>query len=231
MATAEIAASPTASGEAPPGGIPATMARRSIDPAQRAGILVAVSGATRDRAGREISKIPFGGLLFAGALTSFRVAMTTGPMKAVEQAITTARGGPAITPEEVAAQRRIMAAASAATVVAGVVTQRLLINSGRSGPAVEVGRVLGSQLAVGGAAGAVVLGTDALMRTDGMRDATKGDATKAGAAAGILGLVILGQRRAVRGAAEHLTLRTPPSSVTLPVRGRLRTLKVEVPIR
>lgn len=231
MATAETAANPAEPGQAPVSGTPATLARRSIDPAQRAGILVALSGATRDRAGREISKIPLGGLLFAGALTSFRVAMTTGPMKAVEQAITSARGGPATTAQELATQRRIMAAASLATVAVGVVTQRVLINSGRSGPAVEVGRVLGSQLAVGGAAGAVVLGTDALLRTEGMRDATKGDPSKVGAAAGIMGLVLLGQRRAVKGAAEHLTLRTPPRSTTIPVRGRLRTLKVEVPIR
>ena len=196
--------------------------QRSVS--RRAGLLVAISGPYSDRINANVSRLPLGGLLVAGATTSFRMAMTTGPMEAVERRLNA--HGPAIGPEEVARRRRIKVAGSLATIAAGVLAQRTLTHSGRTGPGIEVGRTLGSQLAIGGAANALVLAADAVLRTD-----QAAQLSRRGQAATVGTVVVLAQRRILNRSAARLTLPMPPASTTIPLAGRWRTRSVELPLR
>jgi hypothetical protein len=202
---------------------PAPLARQR-PVSQRASLLVAISGPYRDRLQADLSRIPLGSLLAAGAFTSFRMAMTAAPMQSVERRI--AEWGPALDPGEVARRRRIQLATSAATVATGVLAQRALTHSGRTGPFVQAGRILGSQLAFGGAANALVLATDAAMRTDEAAQLSRGTAS-----ATVGAMVLLGQRTVLRRAAARLSLPMPPATATIPVRGRWRTQSVTLPLR
>lgn len=191
---------------------------------QRASLLVAISGPYRDRLQADLSRIPMGSLLAAGAFTSFRMAMTAAPMQAVERQLSAP--GPAVTAAEVARRRRIQLAGSAATVAAGVLAQRTLTHSGRTGPAVQAGRILGSQLALGGAANALVLATDAMMRTD-----SAAQLSRRGQAATLGTIVLLGQRSVLRRASALLSLPMPPATAAIPVHGRWRTQTATLPLR
>jgi hypothetical protein len=208
----------------PPAAEEATVRNRQRSVSQRASILVAISGPYRDRISSELRNRPFGKLMAAGAVSSFRMAMTAAPMQAVERQLNA--GGPASTREEAARRRRVKLAGSAATVTAGVLAQRALTHSGRTGPMVEVGRILGNQLAIGGVANALVLAADATMRTDEAIQLSRGRGAPVVTAA-----VVLTQRRVLRAAASRLTLPTAPATATLAVQGRWRTRSVALPLR
>lgn len=197
--------------------------QRSVS--RRAGLLVAISGPyPAGRIQAEVNRIPFGAALVAGATTSLRMAISTAPMEAVERSLRA--HGPAVTPDEVARRRRVKLAASAATVAAGLLAQRTLTHSGHTGPVVEFGRSLGSQLAIGGAANALVIAADAAMGTD-----SAAQLSRRGQAATVGTLVVLSQRRMLNRAAARLTLPMPPASTTIPVAGRWRTRSVELALR
>lgn len=196
--------------------------QRSVS--QRASLLVAISGPYRDRIQADLNRIPFGSVIAAGAFTSFRMAMTAAPMQAVERSLSAQ--GPAATSDEVSRRRRIQLASSVATVAAGVLAQRALTHSGRTGAAVQAGRILGSQLALGGAANALVIATDAAMRTNEAAQISRGGG---GAALGTV--VLLGQRKVLRRASARLSLPMPPAATTIPVHGRWRTQTVTLPLR
>jgi hypothetical protein len=201
-----------------------TLQARQRSVSQRASLLVAISGPYRDRIQADLNKIPFGSLVAAGAFTSFRMAMTAAPMQAVERRLSAE--GPAVTADQVARRRRIKLASSVATVAAGVLAQRALTHSGHTGPVVQAGRILGSQLALGGAANALVIATDAAMRTEEAAQLSRG-----GGGAVLGTVVLLGQRKILRGASARLSLPMPPATTTIPVQGRWRTNTVTLPLR
>jgi hypothetical protein len=174
--------------------------------ARRSSILVAASGPYQSGVQRKLDKFPVARLAFTGAISSFYITMTAVPQLAIEQAADKSLGGRPITPEQVAARRRILLAGNAATIAAAVVAQRAIIHSPRSGPLMEVGRVVTSQVAIGAAAGAIVTGSDAILGPLARRKDKKSPATIA-VAAGIMAM----NRRLLKKSASALTLPTKPS--------------------
>ena len=72
--------------------------------ARRSSLLVAASGPYQSGVQRKLDKFPVASLAFAGAISSFYVAMTAVPQLAIEQAADKSLGGRPITPEQVAAR-------------------------------------------------------------------------------------------------------------------------------
>lgn len=174
--------------------------------ARRSSLLVAASG-PYPGVQRTLNKIPGANLVMAGAISSFYIALTAVPQLAIEQAADRSLGGRPITPEQVAARRRLMLAGNAATIAAAVVAQRAIIRSSHAGsPFMQAGRVLTSQVAIGAAAGAIVTGSDAVLGPLARRKDKKSAATIA-LGAGIMAV----NRRLLRKSASVLTLPTRPT--------------------
>jgi hypothetical protein len=178
----------------------------SLGVARRSSLLVAASGPYQPGVQRRLKAIPGANLVLAGAISSFYVALTAVPQLAIEQAADRSLGGKPTTPEQVAARRRVLLAGNAATIAAAVVAQRAIIHSSHSGPVMEAGRVLTSQIAIGAAAGAIVTGSDALLGPLARRKDKQSAATIALTAA-----TVAMNRRLLRKSASILTLPTKPS--------------------
>lgn len=174
--------------------------------ARRSSILVAASGPYQAGVQRRLKMIPGANLVLAGAISSFYIALTAVPQLAIEQAADRSLGGKPTTPEQVAARRRVLIAGNAATVAAAVVAQRAIIRSPHSGPFMQVGRVLTSQVAIGAAAGAIVTGSDVVLGPLSRRKDKQSAATIA-VTAGIMAV----NRRLLKKSASALTLPTRPS--------------------
>jgi hypothetical protein len=153
-----------------------------------------------------LKQIPGANLVLAGAISSFYIALTAVPQLAIEQAADKSLGGKPITPDQVAARRRLMLAGNAATIAAAVVAQRAIIRSSHAGsPFMQAGRVLTSQVAIGAAAGVIVTGSDAVLGPLARRKDKQSAATIA-LGAGIMAV----NRRLLRKSASALTLPTTP---------------------
>jgi hypothetical protein len=175
--------------------------------ARRSSLLVAASGPYQPGVQRMLKQIPGANLVLAGAISSFYIALTAVPQLAIEQAADRSLGGKPVTPEQVAARRRVMIAGNAATIAAAVVAQRAIIRSPHSGsPLMQAGRVVTSQVAIGAAAGAIVTGSDAVLGPLARRKDKQSAATIA-VTAGILAV----NRRLLRKSASVLTLPTTPT--------------------
>jgi hypothetical protein len=129
----------------------------------RAGILVAASGpyhtsARHRRAHR---------MAMATANATGHMAITAAPMLALEKVAEQRMTVDPASPEGRRYRRQAMFAGSAVALVAGVLAQRGLARTPRPVPGSDLGRLLGSEMAIGGAAGTLVLGTDALLGSRG----------------------------------------------------------------
>jgi hypothetical protein len=174
--------------------------------ARRSSILVAASGPYHSGLQRELNKFPLVNLALSGAVSSFYLAMTAGPQLAIEQAADQALGGRPTTPEQVAARRKVLIAGNAATIAAAVVVQRAITHSPRSGPLLDAGRVISSQVAIGAAAGAIVTASDAILGPLARRKDKSSPATIAVSAA-----IMAMNRRLLKKSAAALTLPTTPT--------------------
>lgn len=174
--------------------------------ARRSAVLVAASGPYQAGISRELHKIPLGNLVLAGVTSSFYVAMTAVPELAIEQAADQSLGGKPTTPEQVARHRRFLLAGNAATMAAAVLAQRAITHTPRTGPLMEAGRVVASQIAIGAAAGAIVTGSDAILGPIARRKDKQSPATIA-VAAGIMAV----NSRLLKRSAKALTLSTKPT--------------------
>lgn len=174
--------------------------------ARRSSILVAASGPYQSGLGRRVDRIPLGNLALAGMVSSFHVALTAGPQLAIEQAADRSLGGKPTTPEQVARHRRVILAGNAATMAAAVVVQRAITHSRRSGPLLEVGRVITSQVAIGAAAGAIVTGSDIVLGPLARRKDKQSAATLA-VSAGIMAM----NSKLLKRSARALTLPNAPT--------------------
>ena len=174
--------------------------------ARRSSVLVAASGPYQHGLQRKLDKVPLGNLALSGVISTFYVAMTAGPQLAIERAADESLGGRPTTPEQVARHRRVILAGNAATIAAAVVAQRALTHSPRSGPLVNVGRMVTSQVAIGAAAGVIVTGSDAVLGPIARRKDKKSPATIA-VAAGIMAM----NSKLLKRSARALTLPTKPS--------------------
>lgn len=177
-----------------------------IDVARRSTILVLASGPYQHGVQRKLGKIPLANVALSGAISSFYVAMTAAPQLAIETAAARSLEGGPTTREKVAKQRRMVLAGNAATIAAAVLAQRAITHSPRSGPLMEVGRMVTSQVAIGAAAGAIVTGSDAVLGPIANRKDTQSPATIA-VAAGIMAM----NRKLLKRSARALTLPTKPS--------------------
>ena len=181
----------------------------SLGVARRSSLLVAASGPYQTGVQRTLNAIPGANLVLAGTISSFYIALTAVPQLAIERAADRSLGGKPTTPEQVAARRRVMLAGNAATIAAAVVAQRAIIRSPRSGPFMEAGRVITSQVAIGAAAGAIVTASDAVLGPLARRKDKKSAATIA-VTAGIMAM----NRRLLKRSAAVLTLPTKPDPYT-----------------
>lgn len=174
--------------------------------ARRASILVVASGPYQGGLIRRIDRVPLANVALAGVISSFYVTMTAVPQLAIEQAADQSLGGKPTTPEQVAARRRVLLAGNAATMVAGVLAQRAITHSGHTGPLLDAGRVISSQVAIGAAAGAIVTCSDIVLGPLARRKDKQSAATIA-VSAGIMAM----NSRLLKKSAKVLTLPTRPS--------------------
>jgi hypothetical protein len=182
---------------------------------QRAAILVTISGPYHKRVAREINRVPLANVALAGTVSAFYAGMTTGPYTVVQRAVDSAMGGPPTTPERIAVQRRAILAGTMATVATGVLAQRVINQAGWGGPVAEAGRVVGSQLAIGGAASAIVLGTDMVLGPAPGTPAARPPVS-------VIVVTTIAQRRALRRIVPKLRPPRLPRTVTLPVKNGWR---------
>lgn len=180
--------------------------RPGLGIARRSAVLVAASGPYHPEVTKALNKVPLGNLILGGALSSLYVALTAVPQRAIEEVADGVLGGKPVTPEQIAARKRLLLAGNTAIIVAGVLGQRVITHSRWSGPVMATGRVVASQVAIGGAAGIVVLGSDAVFGPLAGRKDQQSAATIA-VSAGILSV----NRRALRKAAAAVTVPTRPS--------------------
>jgi hypothetical protein len=200
-------------------------AKPGLGAAQRAGMLTASAGGYQGPVERAVRRAPLARTALASSTSAFRVAMATGPIVAFGRAADIRLGHRPTTPAEFDTRRRAILTGSAATVAVGLVTQRLANHSGRTGPVVEAGRVLGSQLAIGGTAGALVVGTDLALGERGRHRVNRpATALTAG------GFIAVAQSHALRRIVPRLILPTAPRTVTIPVRSGWRTGDVRLPL-
>jgi len=178
--------------------------------ARRSAVLVAASGPYHQDVVREVNKVPMANVVLGGVNRSLYIVLTLAPQRGIEEVANRVLGGKPVTPEQIAARKRILLAGNAAIVVAGVLGQHLITHSRRAGrPGMEVGRLIASQVAIGGAAGMVVLGSDAAFGPLARRKDEQSLATMA-VSAGIWSV----NRKALRKAASVVTLSTTPSIYT-----------------
>ncbi len=188
--------------------------RPGLGIARRSSFLVAASGPYHgnDIATR-IKGVPLANLALASVTHTFYVAMTAVPQLAIEQASDSSLGGKPGSPAEVANRRKVLLAGNAATIVAGVLAQRAVTHSGRQGTLLDLVRIASTQLAIGGAAGAIVTGSDIVLGPIARRKDQDSPATLA-LAAGIISV----NRMLLRKSATVLTLPTQPAPNSYVVR-------------
>ncbi len=178
--------------------------------ARRSAVLVAASGPYHPEVARDVKKVPLANVALGGLNRSLYIALTVLPQRGIEEVADRVLGGKPVTAEQIAARKRILLAGNAAIIVAGMLGQRLITHSRRAGrPGMEIGRIIASQVAIGGAAGMVVLGSDAAFGPLARRKDEQSVATMA-VSAGIWSV----NRKALRKAASVVTLSTTPSIYT-----------------
>lgn len=193
-----------------------TEARSARGVGPRSAILVAASGPYRSRIERAATATRLRRLALGGSVSAMHTAMTIGPHMAVERVASSRLDGPAVTPEQKSQQRKVVWAGTAATAVAGLALQRFINHSGMRGPVAEAGRLVGSQIAIGGVACALVMGTDTVMR----RDVPAEISVRRPAVVGLL--VVVAQSWALKKVSPIVTLPPRPRHASIPVQGRWR---------
>ena len=178
-------------------------AKPGLGVAQRASILVLASGPYHPQA-REIQRVPLAGFALRGTVRGFHILLTAGPLVAIER-ITDAVLGTPQTSAQVNAHRWMILSGTAATMVAGLAVQRTLNHSTLGGPAVEAGRVLGTQLSIGATASAIVIATDIVLGESG-----RGSPNHPATALVFRGMIASAQSKALAALAGKTTLPTRP---------------------
>lgn len=178
----------------------------SLGIAKRASFLVVASGPYHREVTKEVDRVPMANVALAGTISGLQAAMTALPQLAIERAVQRTLGGPPTTPAQVGAHRRALLAGNAAAMVAGILAQRAINHSGRSGPVAELGRIAASQLAIGAAAATIVTGSDAVLGPLLSRKDRNSAATIA-----VTAMTLRGQSRTLKRVAAAITMPTRPS--------------------
>lgn len=198
---------------------------------QRAVLLMGAGGSVKLPALDRLRGIPFARATARSAVAVLNATATIGPMAVAQQVLTpassrtelTAAGiidplnpdndEPAITtPQQRNDQRRAGLIGSSSAVAAGVLLQRAINHGGRADtPLGGVARTLGNQLAVGGAAGMIVLATEQVLGRSGRRAVSD---PRTGLLIG--GLIATTQTKMLRRASSVLTLPASPYATTKP---------------
>ena len=171
--------------------------------AQRASILVFASGPYHPQA-RTIQRVPLAGFALGGTVRGFHIVLTAGPLVAIERTADAVLGTPT-TSAQVNAHRWMILSGTAATLVAGMAIQRTLNHSALRGPVIEAGRVLGTQLAIGATASAIVIATDIVLGESG-----RGKLNHPATALLFGGMIASAQSKALATIAGKVTLPTRP---------------------
>lgn len=145
--------------------------------AKRATLLVATSGPYNPDVTGDVDRLPRDNPALRGLRSGIYLALTATPQLVLDRVAQSSLGGPPETPEQAAKHRRAMMLGNAALIAAGVLAQRAINHSGRSGPIAQVGRAVAGQLAIGAAAATIAAGSNSalgplLKRSDGQSAAT-----------------------------------------------------------
>lgn len=187
----------------------------------RAGVLAATSGPRRRirllRPDRTLAGALAPGVTFAAV---------TYPQEAIERIASAVVGGPTDASAGQRQQQLAVLAGNAGMVVAGVLAQRAVIHARVDGVAGDLVRSFGRQMAVGGLAGALVVGTDVAVG-----DLTRGKGNRTAIALSLGSLIALGQAVALRQGRRLVVLPTPaPPTWDIPVVGVPGYSAVRVPV-
>ena len=203
--------------------------RPNLADSQRAALLMGAAWSPRLRALRTVGKIPFARVAVRSAVAAMNASASVGPMVVGQQLFAPSGTRPELstsdivdplqsaaqpgrTPQERENQRRSALLGSSTAVAAGVLLQRALNHSAYAErPMADLGRLLGMQLAVGGAAGVIVGVTEQALGQSGRRAVHD---PKNGLILG--GLIATAQTRALRRAAATLSVPASPHRTTKP---------------
>lgn len=129
-------------------------------------------------------------------------------------------------PDREAMRRRVVLGADAALVIAGVLAQRGATHGLRPGTSQDMVRSLGRQVAVGGLAGLLVMGTDGVLGESGRRKLEDGSSGVA-----LAGLIAAAQAAALRMAARTVAVPAPPRTAwDVPLVGVPGVAALRVPV-
>jgi hypothetical protein len=199
--------------------------KAALRSASRAGVLAASSHPRRKRSGgriRSLVRIDRGAASVVRSATT--AALVTGPQVAIGRLADGAVGGTPDTSAQVARHRQVALAANGAAILTGMLAQRAIIHGMPRNSTSDALRFLARQLAIGGAAGAIVVATDAALGEHVPAQDRKGLALTVG------GALVLAQTLAMRQAGKFVSLDPGPTEVDLPVVGLGGIQTVKVPI-
>jgi hypothetical protein len=184
----------------------AVKSERSLGIAKRAAFLVAASGLGRNDLTRKIEGVPLASAALSGSVTALNAVMTAAPQLVIESGVERSLGGPPTNSAEVGAHRRALLTANAGVIVVGVLGQRVINHSQRSGALARGGRLAATQLAIGAAASSIVILSDAVLGPLARRRDESSPGTMA-----VRALTVSAQSRTLRAVAKAITLPTTPS--------------------
>lgn len=155
----------------------ATTSAEVLSVAKRATLLVATSGPYNPDVTGDVDRLPADNPILRGLRSGIYLALTATPQLVLDRVAQSSLGGPPTTPELESQHRRAMMLGNAALITAGMLAQRAINHSGRSGPMAHVGRAVAGQLAIGAAAATISAGSNRalgplLKRSDGQSAAT-----------------------------------------------------------
>jgi hypothetical protein len=201
--------------------------RAALRSVSRAGILAASSSRPRRKrtGGRIRSLVRIDRGVASGVRSATTAALVTGPQVAITRLADNAVGGHPATAEQVARHRQVALAANGAAILTGMLAQRAVIHGLPRNSASDALRFLARQLAIGGAAGAIVVATDAALGqgAPALKDHKRVALTVGGA-------LVLAQSLAMRQAGRFVSLDPGPTEVDMPVIGLGGIQTVKVPI-
>lgn len=180
---------------------------------QRTGLLVMSAGRPRSRRRRPVlDRIRVDRRIKAQLTGTTGMALATAPQVALQAGTSVMLGDEQLTPQQRQLRARALLASDVALMAAGVLVQRTAIHGPDLGAVNGVGRTLGRQLAMGGLAGAIVVGTDTLLGPGWRQRLSK---SSSAATTGML--IATAQAVLVRRGGRWLTLEEPTNVWNIPV--------------
>jgi hypothetical protein len=183
--------------------------------AERTGLLVVAAGPYFPMLRREVTRSRLGALAVMLAAGAANGALSSTPVRAVEWAADAWVGSEVTDGDQLRRRQQVLLAGGAAGVATGVLAQGVLLRVGGPGIGARAARAMSGEMAIGGAALLLVVGSDLAL---GPRGRAALSQPVPGVTVG--SLVAAGQAAALRRIAPRISVETPPQTGRERRRGR-----------